>query len=691
MSPEFQRLDSPSELSQDFSVSPSSAPVPPARWGWAYGIVPPALLLGLAMGVQPPAPGPNALAPAAVPQREYIANNREPQQQPAVLAGLLNNGVLPLSQTMLVTATSSAPSTGGNVLRARLQSRGSVRGRAPLTGQVARVMVRVGQQVEVNDRIIEISTGPTSRAPRGSEAKQARAESAQVAAVNQQTKLQQQVRVAQFRLVAAQARVAAAQQRVEAAREIVEKLQRGEAVTLDAPPRKPAARRERRAPSQNPQQVAAASAHAEATREAERAASAARRAEARATVAEKSAAELENTAKQKAKKLEEVRAAAEKVQKLFDSGAVKASDVDVARASVEEAEAESKAAADKAQSARKNATVLMAEARSARDKSQTASTSAARAQEKLQAVAGNSTQRTTENQTDDTAPDADERRAMTIMQAAKMVRSAVAESDSAVAEARRIKAAVDRYEKLARTTRERLDESSKGLEAAQEQILDQTIQANLSVFRAPATGTVLSVAPIAQEVSEGDTIVTIGRGGALGARLLDFSGVWRKVQSGARIPVQVGENGASRGITVMARVRSVEAPSRSGEAAAINIAVPQRVGTTQLDEGTVITYAAGGIVGAGSTRVVSVPGSSVLPEANGQGVVAVLQPLQESDVVGAANGSAQTGGVPQNAEAANAGAPFRIEWRKVTLGPLGAAGYEVRNGLQAGERIATQP
>ena len=90
--------------------------------------------------------------------------------------------------------------------------------------------------VDVNDRVLELSTGPTSRPATGAEREQNSAESAQIAAVHQQEDLNKRMDTARAQLNEAQIRVAAARHRLLLARQLVLKVQNGETVHLPATP-----------------------------------------------------------------------------------------------------------------------------------------------------------------------------------------------------------------------------------------------------------------------------------------------------------------------------------------------------------------------------------------------------------------------------------------------------------------------
>lgn len=198
-------LDAEHRASHNTSVIATSSPSVTGSPSWRMSAlrasVPAFLLMALCTGLRGMSL-PQALAPAQQAGIQEIGS------------GVLSNGVLPPSQTLLVSAHQSS---GTALLRARLQPSVDVVGRAPLSGQISRVMVDAGELVQVNDRILQISSGADARPPAPAERAQARAEQAQVAAAEAQEALQLRLQRAQKRLLAAQDRVERARIRVEEA------------------------------------------------------------------------------------------------------------------------------------------------------------------------------------------------------------------------------------------------------------------------------------------------------------------------------------------------------------------------------------------------------------------------------------------------------------------------------------------
>jgi hypothetical protein len=666
------------------------------------GSVPAFLLLAMCAGTRGMSL-PQALTPAL-------------EQQPGVQeisSGGLSSGVISPSQTLLVSAHQSS---GTALLRARLQPSVDVVGRAPLSGQISRVMVNAGEFVQVNDRILQISSGADARPPAPAERAQARAEQEQVEAAEAQEALQRKLQRAQTRLVAAQSRVERARSRVEEAQSIIGKLQRGE-ITLAPPSEEPStqeeAPRESRAAETTPApQPPSRDAVAEAQSAMQKAQGEADRAAQKAAAAQRALTEAEQEVTAKTQAVLEARTTVEAAQKRLAEGTAKDSDVTAAKSVLNEAESAAATARSNVQSARTAA--------SSADKASVAARAAARESgEKVRALRAlqNMPLFTDKPQNDKPATSASRRSTTrrrsarrpnpagisSIEEAAQMVESATSESRSAVAAARRIRNEVEDYERQVRSTQERLSSTGEGLEAAQQRVLDSTIQANLSVVRAPSSGTVLWVAPVADEVASGEAIITIGRNEVLEARLVDHSGAWKNLKrddvlsgvvqteqqtegknasGGAQTraadaeATQVQDSRVQAGaVPVTARVREVIEPTKPGQPAVLRVAVfnPRR---RIVAEGRAPRRFRPGMAllcsvdKPGSRRSISIPSAAVLREGKDQGVIAVLAPV---------------------AEDATAEGAHRIEWRPVTLGSSDGVEQEITGGLRSGERIALQP
>jgi len=270
-------------------------------------------------------------------------------------------------------------------------------------------------------------------------------------------------------------------------------------------------------------------------------------------------------------------------------------------------------------------------------------------------------------------------------EAASLVRNAIAESDEAAVQARRLKARVDAYQQQVQETRQRLDSSGKNLENAQQRVLDETIQHNLSSVRAPASGTVRAIAEMAQEVSSGDAIIEIGRSGGWQVQLSDSSDAWRALKPGTDLQaVAQSPDGQWKGTPLLVRVREIEAPRKTegaaprgaGAAATIFASVLPAPGGRAPRAGMAIRCS---LIEPGSRRAIVVPSSAVTATRAGTATVAVLMPSNADET--------ETVQVPDE----NLQGERRIEWRTVKLGAGNGVQQEIVSGLQSGERIALQP
>jgi hypothetical protein len=531
--------------------------------------------------------------------------------------------------------------------------------------------------------------------------------------------------------VAAQQRVDRARKRVEEAQSAIAKLQRGE-VPLATPSEEPSepdvstreAPQERARPQGQSAAVRAANRDAlqDAQNEERSALRSLERASQKAAAAHRALTEAEQDVRTKTQKLLDARAtAAQNTPKPTpDDGSAGESGGTAAKAAVSEAENEAAAARARAQTARNEA--------AAADRAVAAARTAARQSAEKARLLRNLQDLPLFADNDDSRPDRSRERSRSrrdgsgrsarrqqaaptassvtsVEDAVRLVQSAMDESNAAVADARRIKQEVQRYERQVRRTEEELNETGKGLEAAQQRVLDATIQANLSLVRSPASGVVLWVAPIADEVSSGETIITIGRREVLQARLVDHSGAWKNIKRDDMLSavVQVADTPASNGaaavpangtpaattattstsavagdaVPVMVRVREVIEPARPGAPAVLRVAVfnprrSERNGVVQrrFRAGMALLCS---VDKPGDRNTISVPNAAVLRDGAGdRGVVAVLSPL------------------PQDGAAGSEGA-HRIEWRPVTLGESNGVQQEIASGLASGDRIALQP
>ncbi|MBV9469331.1 MAG: hypothetical protein JOZ57_08800, partial [Abitibacteriaceae bacterium] len=492
------------------------------RWSWLWPSVPALLFLALAATIHSTPPPPPAIETAP------IADARAVQET-------VETGVLPSSQTMIVKAKTGS---GYGLLKAELQPTSQVTGQAPLSGQIARVLVRPGQFVDVNDRVLELSTGPTSRRASPVEKVQNSAEAAQVAAVHQQEDLNKKMERAKARLYEAQLRVAAARRRLAQARQMVLTLQNGGEVHLPADashkPKssegntatRPSARQHKATHEathnavDDPKLAAQRLALRDAQHDADKAQRAAAQATSKANAARVAAEAGDQKVRLKQSQLDQATAASDKVQDSFESGEAKGSDVATARAAVSNAKAALSEAAAKAADAHQEAEKQQTLAEKLQDEAKHFSSRVALASQKMKLLA--KAEPTREAPTATEAPAAandapDDNKSghdsssggkSDAAAVAQFVRDAQAESEAAVQNANHIKSEIDDYDNKVHSTTARLDSTSKELEVAQQTVVENNIKQNLSSVRAPASGVVLSVAEIARDVEPGEAIVT---------------------------------------------------------------------------------------------------------------------------------------------------------------------------------------
>lgn len=603
-------------------------------------------------------------------------------------AAARRDALLMLSQTMVVKAQKSAGST---LLKSRLEAAG-ITARAPLAGQIARVLVREGQSVNVNDRVLQISARGENLVDPGAQRAQTRAESAQVAAAQDQTSLQNRMGSAHERLAQAQQRVARARTRVLAAQQIVEGLKNGTPVEPEAPRENPTTRQANPAANEARREVARAeNAAAKAAAQAEKSAAAATAAKNAAGAAQDAAREAQRDAEKAAKTVAPKRSndgdGAAKNSATPSEGAAKSK----SEAPSESGSGNAAAAARVAETARKKADRLQDEARTAQrqaQRDQETASAARRAKNTLNVpLFGDSGD--IKKPVETPASTRERNRnvpRVSVADAARLVQSAQEESAAAIAQARKLKSEVDRYDNQVTDTQQRMDSSGKKMEAAQQRLMDSTIRASLSVVRAPTSGTVLWVAPLASEVESGQPLITVGNRRRLRVDFEDKSGAWKTLRAGATLTALAypasadGTAPMKNGASITLKVDEIEAPRRAGEAAKITGSVDSKAtGSVKLQNGMLIVCS---LDVPGTRSVMMVPSSAIRRGENGD-EIAVLQPQQESS---ASSESAST----RDGDAAQ-GELYRVEWRRVVTGKDDGVRHEVKSGIAPGERIVLQP
>jgi hypothetical protein len=226
-----------------------------------------------------------------------------------------------------------------------------------------------------------------------------------------------------------------------------------------------------------------------------------------------------------------------------------------------------------------------------------------------------------------------------------------------------------------------LTDVSQNLESAQMAVVESKIAEKLEAVRAPATGVVLNVASSASEVTPGETIIAIGRPDQLEIRFEDTSDAWKTLKTGALLPAVV-QSKSGEAISVMAELRDITAPEKSGEAAILmtTITNPATENGRRFQSGLKVTCS---IPRPGAREALSVPSSALLQNETGQNLIAVLSPLVGADLSDSSSTGAFT---PQSPNTL-----YRVEWRTVTTGQSDGVAREIAGGLKPGERIALRP
>lgn len=624
-----------------------------------WSCVPIVLFCGIGLALRAPEPGGQTLADSSAVAAMRAVEIKQGAPQVAVA------GVLAADETMIMALR---PASGYSTLRGELAPAVQVRGEAPIGGRVTQVLVRTGQKVRVGDPVMRVEGKVNAPGSKSAQRKQDAAENAQVAASKQQDALQNKLLARQARLQKAQQRVNAAQQRVALAREIVQRMARGENVTHSDVAAIATPQLSTRLAARGASSTSSAERAGNTLREAERreAAQNARQSRRKAKLAldaaelarreAEAAGKLAQTKKQAAK---DAQAQIAKAEAQVAAGTLKNADVEAARTLATAAQSAAQESAAKADAAQK-----IAEARDAdADKLRAAATFS---DKKLAQLPGAETPSPTIAPAASPAPlNADE--------AAQLAQSAIQESAEASAEAERLKREIDSYARQVKSLHATLTNVGQNLETAQMDVVESKIAEKLEAVRAPASGVVLDVAASSREVTQGETIIAIGRPDQLEIRFEDVSNAWKSLKPGALLPAVVQSGGDA--IPVMAELREITGPKTTGEAAILltNIANPpteNRRGR-RFQPGLKVTCS---VPRPGTRESLSVPSTALLHDESGKDLVAVLSPLVNA--------------VPSATDILAPTDLYHVEWRTVTAGHSDGVAREIDGGLQPGERIA---
>ena len=573
-------------------------------------------------------------------------------------------------------------------LQGTLSKGAIVAGHIGLAGEVSSVLVREGQHVDVGDSILTLKTETSSTSSRTVavprvEAQQSQAEGQQVQAVRRKEALELRIAQAGLDYTEAQARLDSANKKLAEARATLKRVSAGEAVPDPSAASTPAPRKRRRvvrgaqgpsradsarlerAQSENRAAQAAVEQAEKAVREASGKARPAREASS-ALSRERQAESALDSARVKLKsaqaqpdegeaKADEGAGEGEDKPKADkpDAGAGKAEAVAEARAAVSRAESELEEARQESRAAQQES--RGGEADQARARLARASERAAQASRELRA-AQKAARAPRPQAVEEVEPEPEPRApksTLSVSASVRRVREAMSEAAAAVSNAEKLKARVEGFKRSANTISDDIQTSARTIVQAQEQVLETTVRASLSTMRAPASGTVLSVAGVGESVGEGQTVVRVASGPrGLEATLQDSSEAWKQLRPEMTLPgrllstplsgdsarangiasgqaevVTLGSSPLRMGAPILLKVRAVQPPEAPGGAAQIRVAV---VPNSSLDVLPRDDMAVAISLSKGSSDLISIPAIAVARSAGSQPIVGVLREITNS-------------------------------------------------------------
>ena len=590
------------------------------------------------------------------------------------------------SQIVPVRVASPGVAGSNRTLRGQWKMSTDATGRAPVSGQVARWVVEPGTRVEAGDKVMEISTGGATRPAPVAESRQNSAEREQIAAADGQNALAQRLTLAQSQLVEAQERVARAKEKVAQTRVLVRRLQAGEKIPVDDG-----------ATKRNRQRIARATPEPRLSREQQRAMDAADEARTRATSAK---SELDEAQKLLGKAQKQSEAAAAALAKAEADYKVEKTTADVlqnARADADDAASALKAAQTRADVARRTYATRQETVNSSEAKSQNA----------------RSGQQSAPPTQPETASAEDESgRYLTADQAATLVGDALRESKAATRQAERIHARVDDYQRQVNQSSQRIESASKGLQKAQESVMESVPRAVFTASRAPVAGTITWISRLAREVGAGESVFGISRGRSRVVRFEDKSGAWKALKVGQilnaapmtnenieppvappttspAMPSSVSPQTSASGVTATplsvpvvaatptptfsVRLTRIVPPTKEGEAAQIEAVRVDGIASDQGPAGVQAELPAG---------VLPVAAPATTPSSQAQPVVVPLSVILPRD------GASFVAVVKEGTTSAQ---PLTMRWRAVQVERETPFDVEIKSGLQQGERVIDHP
>lgn len=607
---------------------------------------------------------------------------------------------MPASATTILQTSAAA----GATISGQISPVADITGKAPVGGTVARRMVEPGARVEAGQTVVQITSGPATRAPLPGESRQIVAEKQQTDAANDQLALAQRLTTTQNKLRAAQERVTQAQDRISASRTLIARLRAGEMVVDSAPKTRNSNTRA------NPQLEAARAKASDAQARFDSTKSQLDAARAEQKAAQKSIAALQSKADEAAKNVATV-------ETKFDGSLASAADVQAARSMFKNAQDTLKSATSRIEGAGKQIPELekqLAQRERAAD-------AARDAQSQLPAtVRGDAPGR---NQSSGGA--------VSIESAVKEANAALAESRAATKEADRLHALVDLYQEQAQRSNTRIETATRTLENTQNQVMQSVPRVRFSEARAPASGVVVWVASLAREVGAGQSVFGLSSGKRFAARFEDRSGNWKKARVGQTVSALIAPPAMSSATKPSA---SANAPATNGKpmpvevpapgvaappatsapkptiltaqtASALNavavsvkltrIAPPETPGQPAILEGEVLP-GAGAAAGPGWQLLASLPDSSkaailtvpatAIVQRDAKQFVAVLEPVPATIAP-----EASTKATPAAIPAATTEETYQLQWQEVQLKPGDSVAPQIASGLRAGQRIITDP
>ena len=620
---------------------------------------------------------------------------------------------LPEASTM-IAELSAAP---GAPVRGQVSPVADITGKAPVGGAIARWRVEPGTAVQAGQPIVQISSGAASAPALPGESQQIQAEKQQTAAADDQLELAKRLTSTQQKLAAARERVERAQENIGKTREVIANLRSGGGAASVMPP--PAPRRQATQPNPKIAEARAATKAAQASFNDVKAQLDGARAD--LSAAQKALAPLQS-------KLDDAEKNVTAVEAKWDGSLASASDVNAARSARDNARGTLKSATSRLETAQKQIPVLEKQL-AARER---AADDARRIERQLVANAP-----TIAADSPSPAPVTGGTGAISLEEATKMVNEALAESRAATREADRLRALVDEYQGQAQKSNRRIASATEQLQQAQQDSQSQMVQSvprvRFTAATAPAAGVVVWIASLAREVGRGQSVFGMSSGKAYQARFEDRTGNWKNARVGqvvnalmappapavapvasATVAAPSASDAGSPPMPVLVKpvdgapdAAPVAAPELDAENALqqgarpvkvrlTRIAPPENAGEPAILEGELVgdKSAAGpgyrllaSLPDANAPDILTVP-DSALVQRDDKWMVAVIEP--DAAPPTEATPLADDSPAPTTSEPTNAPSGT-LAWREVQVGVGDGLARRINNGLQAGERIVTDP